>query len=93
MLKKRVLKLLKDIDILKMESISKTEASNELLRMVENMKLENSSNNAAMNRLKVENTTLTAEKANSARCLTDLRRTLNEKDLQCNELQRKNVSH
>lgn len=91
-IKQRILKLLKDVEVLKQDSNSKAESSTRLLRLMENLKIESDDNNSLINTLKIENNALTAEKVNSERCIADLRTTLNEKESHCNELQRKNVS-
>lgn len=88
---KRLLKLREDVEFLKRGFLSKNEASSKLLKLMENMRLESSDINAFINRLKIENNALTAEKVNYEKCMAELSKTLNERELQNNELQMKNV--
>lgn len=89
--KQRVLKLLKDVDLLKRNIFSKAEANTKLFKQMEDMKLESVDNNTLISKLQIENNTLTAEKVDSERCLNELRRTLMDKETHIRELQNKNV--
>lgn len=91
--KQRVLKLLNDVEILKINFLSKSEANKNMCRLMENMRLESTDNATLINNLKIENSALSAERMNYEKCIDDLRRILKEKEVQNNELQRKNVSN
>lgn len=88
----RMLKLLFDIDLLKQESVSKTQARTKLSGLMENMTIESRENSTTISKLESENNILKSDKVNIERIVIDLKQALNEKDVQCNELQKKNVS-
>lgn len=89
----KIIKLLKDVDILKKDFLTKSEADSNMIKSMENLKLESINKNSMINNLRIENSTLTAEKINFERCINDLKKKLNDNEIHNDELIRKNVSY
>lgn len=90
--KQKVLKLLKNVEVLKKDCLTKSETNLNMVKLMENLKLESTDKNSLINSLRIENNTLTAEKINLEKCITDLSNNIKDKAMHNNELQRKNVS-
>lgn len=80
------------MEILKIKTTSKSEDSLKVLRLLENLKIESSDNSAMINSLKIENSTLTAEKVNLEKCIADLKKTIKDREIHNGHLQKHNVS-
>ncbi|XP_018565404.1 protein CHUP1, chloroplastic-like isoform X2 [Anoplophora glabripennis] len=89
-MKNRVVKSLKDVELLKREVNQKSESSKNLIKSLESLQLDANSNMALIHTLKKENSTLHATKFNQDRYISDLQKNLQEKDTAIVELRKKN---
>ncbi|KAJ8926304.1 hypothetical protein NQ314_021344 [Rhamnusium bicolor] len=88
--KQRLLKLLKEVEILKREMVLKSDSSTRLLKSMEDLRLEAVDNAAVINQLKKENSALHATKLGQEKNLIDLRKSLQDKEVAFGGLQKKN---
>ncbi|KAJ8917390.1 hypothetical protein NQ315_002414 [Exocentrus adspersus] len=89
-IKFRVVKLVNDVNVLKEETSLKVESSRNLVKTMESLRVDADKNHALMNRLREENNSLTAVKAKQDKMITDLQKTVQDKDVSVVELQNRN---
>lgn len=87
----KVIKSLKDVDLLKKGINQKSDSCKNLVKSLESLQLDVNSNLALINNLKKENNVLQTTKHKQDRYISDLQRNLQEKDTTIAELQKKNV--